>query len=70
LTYKEYELLQFLMLNAGTVVAREELIKSIWGYDYFGDSRTVDIHVKNLRAKLKANGDRIVSIRGVGYILK
>ena len=70
LTYKEFELLQALMCRAGTVVKREDLLKNIWGYDYFGDSRTVDIHIKNLRAKLEANGSCIVSVRGVGYILK
>ena len=70
LTYKEFELLHALVKNAGTVVAREDLIRGIWGYDYFGDSRTVDIHIKNIRAKLGKNGNCIVSVRGVGYTLK
>jgi len=70
LTFKEFELLQVLMLNAGAVVSREALLQKIWGYEYFGDSRTVDIHIKNLRAKLKKNGACIAGVRGVGYIIK
>ncbi|MCL2798647.1 MAG: response regulator transcription factor [Firmicutes bacterium] len=69
LTGKEFELLYALIKKAGDVVTREELVRDIWGYEYFGDSRTVDIHIKNLRAKLGDNGDCIVSIRGVGYRL-
>ncbi|MDR1906202.1 MAG: response regulator transcription factor [Clostridiales bacterium] len=70
LTYKEFELLRALMENAGVVLDREKLIKDIWGFEYFGESRTVDIHIKNLRAKLGAAGERITSVRGVGYILR
>jgi len=70
LTYKEFEILQILLKSAGNVVARESILKEIWGYDYFGDSRTVDIHIKNIRAKLGDNGSCIVSVRGVGYVLK
>ncbi|MCL2675137.1 MAG: response regulator transcription factor [Firmicutes bacterium] len=70
LTYKEFELLQHFMKNAETVIAREDFLRDVWGDEYFGDSRTVDIHIKNLRAKLKNNGDCIVSVRGVGYVLK
>lgn len=70
LTYKEFDILHILMKNAGTVVAREELLRDLWGGEYFGESRTVDIHIKNLRAKLKTNGDCIVSVRSVGYALK
>ncbi len=69
LTQKEFELLRFFMLNAGTVAERETLVKEIWGYEYFGESRTVDIHVKNLREKLGGEGARIQSVRGVGYVL-
>jgi two-component system alkaline phosphatase synthesis response regulator PhoP len=69
LTQKEFELLRFLMLNAGAVVERETLVREIWGYEYFGESRTVDIHIKNLREKLGASGERIQSVRGVGYVL-
>ena len=69
LTAKEYELLKYLMLNAGTVAERDKLLKEIWGYEYFGESRTVDNHIKNLREKLGAAGSMIESVRGSGYIL-
>ncbi|MCL2796680.1 MAG: response regulator transcription factor [Firmicutes bacterium] len=69
LTGKEFELLYALVKKAGEVIKREDLVRDIWGYEYFGDSRTVDIHIKNLRGKLGKNGDCIVSIRGVGYKL-
>ncbi|MCL2061369.1 MAG: response regulator transcription factor [Firmicutes bacterium] len=68
LTLKEFELLNFLMLNAGVVVEREKLLKEVWGYEYFGETRTVDIHIKNLREKLGGEADAIQSVRGVGYI--
>lgn len=70
LTFKEFELLRTLMKSPGAVVGRETLLKEIWGYEYFGQSRTVDIHIKNLRAKLGANGGHIAGVRGVGYIFK
>jgi len=69
LTYKEFELIRHLAKNMGKVVSRDVLLRDIWGYDYVGESRTVDIHIKNLRAKLGKSGDRIKSVRGVGYIL-
>jgi len=69
LTNKEFELLKFLMLNVGNVVNREVLLKEIWGYEYFGETRTIDIHMKNLREKLGTAANAIQSIRGVGYIL-
>jgi len=70
LTYKEFELLHALIKKAGTVVTREELLQEVWGYEYYGESRTVDIHIKNLRIKLGKGGDCIVSVRGVGYTVK
>jgi len=70
LTYKEFELLHYLIKNTGKVISREDLLRDIWGDEYFGESRTVDIHIKNLRAKLKSNANCIVSVRGVGYVLK
>lgn len=70
LTLKEYELLKFLLNNVNNAISRETLINEIWGFEYFGDTRTVDIHIKNLRAKLENYSDCIVSIRGIGYILK
>jgi len=70
LTYKEFELLYMFIRCPEVVLERDILLKEIWGYDYFGGGRTVDIHIKNLRAKLGIYGDCIVSVRGVGYSLK
>jgi len=69
LTFKEYELLYFLMLNSGIVLSREKLIKSVWGYDFEGESRTVDMHIKTLRKKLGESGKLIKTVRNVGYKL-
>ncbi|NFN86668.1 response regulator transcription factor [Clostridium sporogenes] len=65
LTYKEFQILETLISNVGRVFSREILLNKIWGYDYFGDSRVIDTHIKNLRQKL--NVDYIKTIRGVGY---
>ncbi|KOR26600.1 response regulator transcription factor [Clostridium sp. L74] len=65
LTYKEFQILEILISNVGRVFSREILLNKIWGYDYFGDSRVIDTHIKNLRQKL--NVDYIKTIRGVGY---
>ena len=67
LTYKEYELLYFLMKNKGLVVSREKLINEVWGYDFEGESRTVDVHIRTLRLKLGEAGKLIQTIRSVGY---
>lgn len=67
---KEFELLELLMENAGRVLSRETLIDRIWGSDYFGDSRTLDVHIKRLRAKCEENPHEpkhLVTIRGLGY---
>lgn len=67
---KEFELLYVLMVNAGRVVTRETLIDRVWGSDYFGDTKTLDVHVKRLRSKIEttpATPTRIVTIRGLGY---
>ena len=69
LTYKEYELLYCLMLNAGIVMSREKLLESVWDYSYEGESRTVDMHIKTLRHKLGASGKLIKTVRNVGYKL-
>jgi len=69
LTYKEYELLNYLILNADIVVSRDKIIENIWGYDYDGESRTVDMHIKTLRQKLGAAGEHIKTVRHVGYKL-
>lgn len=67
LTPKEYDILLLLVEERGRVVSREELLNSIWGYDYFGDYRTVDTHVNRLRPKLLSCQDLIVTVRGFGY---
>ena len=67
LTFKEYELLVFLIENGNKVVSRDELLNKIWGYEYTGETRTIDIHIKTLRQKLGTAGDYIKTIRGMGY---
>lgn len=68
LTYKEYELLRFLMTHPGTVFNREQLLNRVWGYNYYGGSRTVDVHVRRLRSKLgRAGHEYIETVRNVGY---
>ncbi len=69
LTYKEYELLKLLMINAGIVTSRELILEKIWGTDFEGESRTLDVHMKSLRKKLGAAGSYIKTVRNVGYIL-
>ncbi len=70
LPLKEFELLELLMANAGLVLSRDTLIERVWGHDYVGDTKTLDVHIKRLRAKLEpepSNPTRIVTIRGLGY---
>lgn len=67
LTYKEFELLHFLTAHAGRVFTREQLLDDVWGSDYFGGVRTVDVHVRRLRAKLGDHDSLICTVRGVGY---
>ena len=67
LTLKEYELLKRLMQNPDAVLTRENLMTEIWGYDFYGETRTVDVHIRTLRQKLGEYGDRIETVRGVGY---
>ena len=67
LTFKEYELLKRLMQNPNVVLTRDNLLAEIWGYDFDGETRTVDVHVRTLRQKLGEYGDRIETVRGVGY---
>ncbi len=68
LTYKEFELLRFLVQRAGRVFTRGELLKEVWGYDFYGGTRTVDVHVRRLRAKLGAGHEGLIdTVRGVGY---
>ena len=67
LTLKEYDMLLFLIRNRGEVYSRDSLLKEIWGYDFSGESRTVDVHIRTLRQKLGSCGELIQTIRGVGY---
>ena len=67
LTYKEFELLKMLLQNAGIVIPREEIMVRVWGMDYEGESRTLDMHIKTLRQKLGESGSRIKTVRNVGY---
>ena len=69
LTYKEYELLRHMLINWGVVLTREKLLGAVWGYDYIGETRTVDMHIKTLRQKLGDSGAQIVTVRNVGYKL-
>ncbi|HIU66055.1 MAG TPA: response regulator transcription factor [Candidatus Caccomorpha excrementavium] len=66
-TYKEFELLQYLMKNEGIVLTRDKLMSAVWGFDFEGESRTVDMHIKTLRQKLGSCGSMIETVRGVGY---
>lgn len=70
LTLKEFELLKKLILNLGVVLTREQLLEGIWGYNFDGETRTVDVHVRSLRQKLGKAGDRIETVRGVGYRIR
>lgn len=67
LTLKEYEMLCLLLKNSGTVLSRTQLLNQIWGYEFDGESRTVDVHIRTLRQKLGAAGDYVETVRGVGY---
>ena len=67
LTLKEFELLEKLMRNQGIVLTRDQLLTEIWGYDFDGETRTVDVHIRTLRQKLGAKGEIIQTVRGVGY---
>ncbi len=67
LSYKEFELLTYFVENKGIALSREKILNSVWNYDYFGDARTIDTHVKKLRSKLGKSGDMIKTIWGLGY---
>ncbi|HID55538.1 TPA: response regulator transcription factor [Candidatus Poribacteria bacterium] len=70
LTLKEYELLKFLATHPGRVFTREFLLSEIWGYDYYGGTRTVDVHIGRVRSKLDVENPVIRTVRGVGYMLE
>ncbi len=67
LSYKEFELLNYFVVNQGVALSREKILNHVWNYDYFGDARTIDTHVKKLRSKLGGCGDYIKTIWGMGY---
>lgn len=71
LTFKEFELLRFLMSRPGKVFTREVLLEQVWGYDYFGGARTVDVHIRRIRSKIEREGHVYIrTVRGVGYIFE
>ena len=70
LSYKEFELLDYFLENRGIALSREKILDNVWNYDYFGDARTIDTHVKKLRSKLGEKGDLIKTIWGMGYKLE
>ena len=70
LTYKEFELLKMMMQNVGIVLTRDRIMDRVWGTDYEGESRTLDMHIKTLRKKLGEAGSRIKTVRNVGYVLE
>ena len=67
LSYKEFELLTYFVENKGIALSREKILNSVWNYDYFGDARTIDTHVKKLRSKMGEKGELIRTIWGMGY---
>ena len=67
LSFKEFELLTYFIENQGVALSREKILNHVWNYDYFGDARTIDTHVKKLRAKIGEKGDYIKTIWGMGY---
>ncbi len=67
LSFKEFELLSYFVANQGVALSRERILNNVWNYDYFGDARTIDTHVKKLRSKLKDKGEYIKTIWGMGY---
>lgn len=70
LSLKEYELMQYFLENPGVALSRESILNHVWNYNYYGDARTIDTHVKKLRSKLGAYGDRIKTLWGIGYKLE
>ena len=67
LSFKEFELLTYFLENQGIALSREKILNSVWNYDYFGDARTIDTHVKKLRSKMGDKGEYIKTVWGMGY---
>lgn len=70
LTRKEYEVLKYLVENQGIVLTRDQMLEHVWGYDFLGETRTVDVHIRTLRQKLEEAGSMIETVRGVGYRIR
>lgn len=70
LTYKEYELLKYLIINKNVVLSRDSIMQQVWGTEFEGETRTVDMHIKTLRQKLGVGGERIKTVRSVGYVIE
>ena len=70
LSFKEFELLEYLLENKGVALSREKILNNVWNFDYYGDARTIDTHIKKLRSKLGTKGDYIKTIWGMGYKYK
>lgn len=72
LTKKEFELLEFMMINKNIVLSREKILDKVWGYDYFGDTNIIDVYIRYIRSKIdqKYNVNLIETVRGVGYIIR
>lgn len=70
LTLREYELLEYLLQNRGIAVKRETLLSEVWGYEYYGETRTVDVHIRHLREKIDPEGRIIETVKGIGYRMK
>ena len=70
LTAKEFDLVEYFLKNRGKALSREVLLNHVWGYDYYGTTRTLDVHVQRVREKLKGSGDLIQTVRGIGYKLR
>jgi two-component system alkaline phosphatase synthesis response regulator PhoP len=70
LTAKEFKLLEYLLVNKGRVLSRDHLLNEVWGYDYFGTTRTVDVHVAHLRQKFPILNKSLLSVKGLGYKLQ
>lgn len=70
LTVKEFELLRYLMINQDIVLTRDRIMESVWGYSYEGETRTIDMHIRSLRQKLGQAGSSIVTVRGMGYVMR
>ncbi len=67
MSLREYELLKYLLDNVGVALSRDKILNNVWNYDYYGDSRTIDSHIKKIRHKLGKKGKYIKTVRGIGY---